>query len=150
MTHIYSSSHSLSQNLPAHFARGGWRSLLGLNLRVPDPSRLFEGSEGLDFPPVVLISVDRVDRNQTLFEFRVEREPAPGPIFGMRHQSALDGVHVHVLQLLDFLLQTPHVEVVETPLPETRQRIYGAVEMKFQLPGAPGWASARWVLSGAS
>src|ERR1700680_418323 len=36
---------------------------LGLNLRVPDPSRLFEGSEGLDFPPVVLISVRGTNAN---------------------------------------------------------------------------------------
>jgi len=36
---------------------------LGLNLRVPDPSRIFDGSQISFFAPLVPNSVDRVDAN---------------------------------------------------------------------------------------
>jgi hypothetical protein len=55
---------------------GGWRSLLGSNFRVADPSRFFEWSEGLIPPLLVLNSIHGVDKDQTPSAFRVERKTA--------------------------------------------------------------------------
>jgi hypothetical protein len=106
-----------------------------LNFRVADPLWFFEGSGGLVFPLLVLNSVDWVDTNQTLFAFRVERKTAPGPVLGMIDQFSFQRIHVHVLELFDFLLQAPHVEVVKPALPEARQRIVTACKDQIQLSG---------------
>jgi hypothetical protein len=54
---------------------------------VPDPSRFFEGSKGLGFPSLLLYSVYGVDMDQTLFEFRVEQEATPRPVFRAGNQT---------------------------------------------------------------
>ena len=45
-------------------------------------------------------------------------EAAPRPVFGFVHQATLDGIVVDVLQLLDPLWMSEHVEVVVAGLPE--------------------------------
>ena len=51
----------------------------------------------------------------------VKRMTTPRPVLGMRHQSALDWIHVHVVELLDFLFPSPDIEVVKSALPEAAQ-----------------------------
>jgi hypothetical protein len=108
-----------------------------LKLRVPDPSRFFGGSEGWGFPPFVLYSVDGVDLSQTMFLFGVETQTTPRPILRMNDEFSVQGMHVHVLKLFDFLLESPHVEVVEPALPETGQRIFGVFETQYQSAYGP-------------
>jgi hypothetical protein len=104
-----------------------------LNFRVADPSR-FSRVGGFGFFSPRLYSADGVDADQSVL-VRVERKAAPGPVLGMIDQFSLQRVHVHVVQLLDSLFQTPHVEVVELTLPEARQRIVAAGEGQTQLRG---------------
>jgi hypothetical protein len=104
----------------------------------------FEGSEGLIFLSAQRTSIDRVNLDQTMLEIRVAGKTAPGPVLRVGDQATFQGIHVHVLELFDFLLQTPHVEVVEAALPEARRRIRSVIESKFQLPrrGSPFSAQA--------
>jgi hypothetical protein len=37
----------------------------------------------------------------------------------------LHGVHLHVVQLFDFLFQAPHVEILEAALLETQEKFGG-------------------------
>jgi len=46
-------------------------------------------------------------------------------MLGIIDQSALERIRVHVAELLDFLLTTPNVEVIEALLPELRQARFG-------------------------
>ena len=48
---------------------------------------------------------------------RIVRPTAPGPVLRMRRQLSLHRIVV-LLELLEELHRAPHVEVVETPLPE--------------------------------
>ena len=43
---------------------------------------------------------------------------APGPVFGLRDESAMDGVAVDVLEFFDALRWSSNVEVIVTSLPE--------------------------------
>ena len=43
----------------------------------------------------------------------VGRIAAPAPVFTVDDQAALDVVHVHVVELLDFLFSGPEVEIIE-------------------------------------
>ena len=52
----------------------------------------------------------------------IETITAPPPILRRTHQSALYRIPMHVPQFFDPLLRRPHVEVVETRLPERRAR----------------------------
>jgi hypothetical protein len=106
-----------------------------LNFGVAVPSRIFEGTESLTFPDFVFDSADGVDADQPVFGIRVERKAAPGLVLGMFDQFSLQRIHVHVVQFFDLLLQTPHLEIVETPLPKTRERIDPACEVQIQLSG---------------
>ncbi len=45
-------------------------------------------------------------------------EAAPGPVFGLEHETARDRVAMHISQLLDELVLCQDVEVVVTGLPE--------------------------------
>ena len=78
-------------------------------------------------------SVDEVDSNQSVFEFRIERKTAPGPVLGMIGQFSFQRIHVQVVELFDSLLQTPHVKVVKPPLPKSRERIVATGEEQTQL-----------------
>ena len=80
-------------------------------------------------------SLHRIDWHQARLAFGVKRETAPGPILGMNHQPALDRIQMHVLQLLDALLVTPHVEIMEAQLPEARQSLFAPIEAQRQLRG---------------
>ncbi len=51
----------------------------------------------------------------------------------MDHQLSLHRIHVHVVQLLDKLLLTPHVEIVKTRLPELRQKIVSLAKRQAEL-----------------
>jgi len=90
---------------------------MGLIFRVADPSWFFEGSEGL-VSLRARNSVDRVDTNQSALKIRVERKTAPRPVFRVIDQFSFQRIHMHVVKFFDPPLQTPHVEVVESPLPE--------------------------------
>ena len=50
----------------------------------------------------------------------------------MRHETALHRIQVLVLQLLDFLFLTPHIEILEPGLPELRERVVSTVEAQAQ------------------
>jgi hypothetical protein len=63
---------------------------------------------------------------------------APRPIFGMRRESALHRIQVHVAQLLDELLLTPEVEIVEPGLPDLRQGVVRPVEAKKRRAATTG------------
>jgi hypothetical protein len=53
----------------------------------------------------------------------------------MIDQFSFQRVHVHVVELLDSLLQTPDVEVVKPPLPKPRLRILSNIKAQIQLSG---------------
>ncbi len=74
-----------------------------------------------------------MDSREGVLASGVERVAAPRPIFRMRDQAAFHRVVVHVVQLLDSLFLTPHIEVVKPALPELRQRFLRAKEAKVQL-----------------
>jgi hypothetical protein len=65
------------------------------------------------------ISIDGINADQAVFEIRVQGKSTPGPILGMSGQFSLQRIHVHVMDLFEFLFQTPHVEIIEAALPET-------------------------------
>ena len=50
---------------------------------------------------------------------------------------------MHILEFLDELLLTPHIEIVEARLPELRQGMVGALEVKPKLMGGGTWSSAQ-------
>jgi hypothetical protein len=64
------------------FEAGGPAFERFLNFRVAHPSPPFEGSEGLIFPSALGASIDRVNSDQTVFEFRIERKNLQGQSFG--------------------------------------------------------------------
>jgi hypothetical protein len=64
-----------------------------------------------------------VDSYQTGFAEKVGAEAAPAPQFRRRHQTALYRIAVHVAQFLDALVFGPHVEVVESLLPDMLRRV---------------------------
>ena len=73
------------------------------------------------------------------FVKKIETIAAPSPLFRGLHQSSLHRVAMHVPQLLDAFFRRPHVEVVETCLPEgpglrslvDRRRTAGKVNKRF-------------------
>jgi hypothetical protein len=69
------------------------------------------------------------------FAERVVAVAAPGPVFRSRDQSAMDGVAVNVLQFLDTLLGSTHVEVVIPLLPKVlgASKLLGAPHKRFSL-----------------
>jgi hypothetical protein len=109
----------------------------GLSRRSPGGRSfvVFEGAEGLTFLSGQRTSIDRVNLDQTTLEFRVEGKTAPRPVLRVGNQAALQRIHVHVLELFDFLLQTPHVEIIEAALPKARQRIVATCKGQMQLSG---------------
>lgn len=52
----------------------------------------------------------------------------------MAHQFSFERVHVHIMELLDSLLQAPHIKVIEPSLPEARQRGVALLKIQRQLP----------------
>jgi len=52
------------------------------------------------------------------FTVKVRAKTAPPPLFRSFHQSALYRIPAHVTQLLDVFALAPHVEIVETLLPD--------------------------------
>ena len=68
-----------------------------------------------------LTSIRKINLDQGIGLPLVGSITTPAPVFRMRHQTAFDGIRVHVVELLDFLLPTPHVEIVETALPEAAE-----------------------------
>ena len=69
------------------------------------------------FVPIVGVSVDGINPDQSVLEIRVEGKAAPGPVLWMIDQFSFQRIHVHVVKLFDPLLQTPHVEIIEAALP---------------------------------
>ena len=68
----------------------------------------------------------RFDLDGAEFAERVVAVAAPGPVFGMRDESAMDWVAVDVLQFLDALLGITHIEVVISRLPEMLGATYNS------------------------
>jgi hypothetical protein len=93
----------------------------------------FEGSEGLGLAFHVFSSANGVNADQPVLEIRVEGKTAPGPVLRVIDQFPFQRIHMHVVKFFDSLLQTPHVEIIETPLPKTRQRIATACKGQIQL-----------------
>ena len=60
--------------------------------------------------------VDKVDCDQRLLAPFVTRVAAPTPILGMSDQAGLDGIPVHVGDLLDLLSPAPDIEILESVL----------------------------------
>jgi hypothetical protein len=63
----------------------------------------------------------------------VGAEAAPFPLIGFRHQPTLQGIALHVAQLLDSLARTRHIGIVETLPPDRRQR---SVRLRGTSPAA--------------
>jgi len=78
---------------------------------------------------------DGVDANQRLFGIGIEGKTAPGPLPGMIDQFSFQRVHVHVVEFLNSLLETPHIEVVKPLLPKPRPRIFSTFKAQIQLAG---------------
>ena len=78
-------------------------------------------------------SSDGVDANQPMFVLGIEQKTTPESVLGMSDELAVQRIHMHVLELFNFLLQAPNIEVVEAALPKSRQRIFVAVEAELQL-----------------
>ncbi len=51
----------------------------------------------------------------------------------MIDQFSFQWIHVHVVELFGSLFQTPHVEIVESALPEARQRILAICKAQIEL-----------------
>jgi hypothetical protein len=66
-------------------------------------------------------NLNRINLHQTKLPFFVKREPATYPLSRILHQSALDWIFMHVLQLLSQLVPAIYVEIVKAWLPETHQ-----------------------------
>src|SRR5690348_18091432 len=60
----------------------------------------------------------------------------PRPLLRMTNQFPFDGIPVHVIQFLPQLLFAPHIEIVETPLPEVSFVSWSFRERQRQLVGA--------------
>ena len=122
-----------------------------LNFRVAAPSRFFEGAEGLVFRSDRGPSGDGINADQSVFDVRIEEKTAPRPVLGMIDQFPFQRVHVHVVEFFHSLFQTPYIEIVETPLPETWQRIVATCKDQIQLFGGPplfyGASAAKHVVS---
>lgn len=73
-----------------------------------------------------------------MFGIRVEGKAAPGPALGMGNLLSFQRIHVHLVHLLDSLFQASHIEIVESALPENRQRALAAREGQT---GLCGWRS---------
>ena len=101
-----------------------------LNFRVAAPSWVSMG-RGFDF---LCVSTHGIDADQSVFGIRVERKTAPGPVFRVIDQFSFQRVHMHVVELFDSLLQTPHIEVVKPPLPKPGLRIFSNFKAQMQLP----------------
>jgi len=52
----------------------------------------------------------------------------------MFDQFSLQRIHVHVVELFDLLLQTPHLEIVETPLQKRGSESTPLAKFKFNWP----------------
>jgi hypothetical protein len=61
----------------------------------------------------------------------------------MSDQFSLQGIHVHILKLLDELLLTPQVEIVKARLPELGQGMIQTLEAKLELPCGRAWFPAQ-------
>jgi hypothetical protein len=59
------------------------------------------------------------------FSEHIEAEAAPFPFFGRVDKSASDRVPMNVAQLLDSLLLSPDIEIIEASLPEVPRRNCG-------------------------
>jgi hypothetical protein len=55
--------------------------------------------------------------------FCVEEKTTPRPILGMNNKFPFHRIHMHILKLLNELVLTPHIKIVETRLPE-RGRVF--------------------------
>ena len=65
----------------------------------------------------------------------MEGKAAPRPVFGMIDPFPFQRIQVHVAELFDSLLQTPHIEILETALPEARERVVARCKYQIQLCG---------------
>lgn len=71
----------------------------------------------LDFERPLL----KVCAHRSGFSEEIGAETAPLPLLGFFHQSPLHWVAVYVTELLDVFPFRPHVEIVETFLPDLRR-----------------------------
>src|SRR5580704_10133690 len=98
-------------------------ALGGLPLRV----WVLQGWDILRFASLLLcvspppLSVHGIDANQSWFILGVKRKTAPRPVLRMLHQSLPYRIRMHIVQLLFLFLVTPHVEIIESALPEARR-----------------------------
>ena len=65
---------------------------------------------------------------------------APEPILRVGRESSVDGIEVHVVQLLVSFLAAPNIEIVEAPLPETAITKKGRVFPQAHLPRRSAFA----------
>jgi len=106
---------------------------------VPHPSVL--RVRVLSFPRVrwrtfpLLLLPESINSEQPLFSLRVMRPTAPRPILGCC--ASLDHrIRMHVLQLFFYLLRTPNIEIVKSPLPERPASAPASGNARDSCPGA--------------
>ena len=63
-------------------------------------------------------SFKEIDPDQSFFAFFMEVPTAPRPILRMPYQLSSHRISVHVVQFLPALPSTPHVKIIESPLPK--------------------------------
>src|SRR5262249_47505261 len=79
------------------------------------------------------MSVDGIDGDQSFFVVGVVGETTPWPIPRMLHESPFDRIGVHVMEFFFLFRRTPHIEIEETALPETRVCAEGIAEVQGEL-----------------
>ena len=115
----------------AYFANE-WESV---TLRLTPPHR----TPPLDLQRPLL----KIHSHQARFPVKVGAETAPSPLLRFGNQSAIHGVSVNVAQLLDALMLCPHVEIIETRLPDMAGRVAtGHVVRDGETPTLPEGKSA--------
>ena len=80
-------------------------------------------------------SLIRIDLDEHFSATLIESVAAPRPVLGIIHEPALQGIGVHVAELLDFLLPAPDIEVIETLLTELWKTLDLGSKQKGSLGG---------------
>src|SRR6266853_5004769 len=80
------------------------------------------------------LSADGIDFDQPGLSLRIERPTAPRPILRMLYQLSCNRIRMHVVELLTNFLTTPHIEIIESGLPETWETPVAFCKREAQLP----------------
>src|SRR5260221_11195578 len=65
--------------------------------------------------------VDGINRDQPSLPFLVRKKTTPHPCAWILHQTALDGLGMHVLQFFSYFVTALNFELIKTCIPEPRQ-----------------------------